>query len=43
MRKTSAKYLNSLLSKNLIKTFRFKCEKTYYCPELLKIILLIYE
>jgi len=37
-RKTSAKYLNSLLNENLIKAFRFKREKIYYCPELLKLL-----
>lgn len=37
-RKTSAKYLNSLLDENLIQVFRFKREKIYYCPELLKLL-----
>lgn len=37
-RKTAAKYLNLLLKENLIKAFKFKREKVYYCPELLKLL-----
>lgn len=37
-RKTTAKYLNSLLKENLIKVFKFKHEKIYFCPELLKLL-----
>ena len=37
-RKTSAKYLNSLLEEKLIETFKFKREKIYFCPRLLKLL-----
>ena len=37
-RKTAAKYLNSLLEEKLIEAFKFKREKVYYCPELLKLL-----
>lgn len=37
-RKTSAKYLNILFEENLIQAFRFKREKIYFCPELLKLL-----
>ncbi len=37
-RKTAAKYLNSLLEEKLIKAFKFKREKIYFCPELLKLL-----
>ncbi len=37
-RKTAAKYLNSLLEEKLIEAFKFKHEKVYFCPELLKLL-----
>lgn len=37
-RKTAAKYLNSLLDKKLIEAFKFKREKIYFCPKLLKLL-----
>ena len=37
-RKTAAKYLNSLLDEKLIEAFKFKQEKVYFCPELLKLL-----
>jgi len=37
-RKTAAKYLNSLLEEKLIEAFKFKREKVYFCPKLLKLL-----
>jgi len=37
-RKTAAKYLNSLLEEKLIEAFKFKREKVYFCPELLRLL-----
>lgn len=37
-RKTAAKYLNLLLKEGLIEAFKFKREKIYFCPELLKLL-----
>ncbi len=37
-RKTAAKYLNALLEEKLIEAFKFKREKIYFCPELLKLL-----
>ena len=37
-RKTAAKYLNALLEVKLIEAFKFKREKIYYCPKLLKLL-----
>lgn len=37
-RKTAAKYLNALLEISLIEAFKFKREKVYFCPKLLKLL-----
>lgn len=37
-RKTAAKYLNALVALDLIEAFKFKREKIYYCPQLLKLL-----